>query len=134
MKLLLALLIGTLFSPVGALTIKYSEDVVIEFAPRSSVVTATAARTIQQVVERAGKRCSASGIELVALEAVVDPRYRAVASDRNSSLRKTLTQFGTPGQRIHQSTFEAQSPPDYLRSGVRSDSVHLQLVCTPSDA
>jgi hypothetical protein len=73
MKLIPALLTGALWSPVGALTIKYSEDVVIEFAPRSSVVTATAARTVHQVVERAAKRCGASRIEVVALEAVVDP-------------------------------------------------------------
>ncbi|MDP9907917.1 hypothetical protein J2W27_000010 [Variovorax boronicumulans] len=125
------ILIGVLCSNADARSIKHLENVILTFPPSSSVVAASSVRSLSQTIDRAAQKCPTWGIEVIALEAVIDPMHRMIAMNRNASLRTALVQLGAPPGRIYGETFDARRPPSYVRDQVPTNAVQVQLVCTP---
>lgn len=128
-----AILLWISCASVHALSIKYSEDLTFQFAPRSDVVSASAARTMVGVVERVMEYCrSVQNIEVIILVgATAQALPSSVESRRNANLGLLLVQLGVPKHLIYGTTRDLGKLRPHFRRQTVPNSVAMQLVCAP---
>ncbi|MDM0059527.1 hypothetical protein [Variovorax fucosicus] len=125
------LLSAVLCSDAGATSIRFSQDVTRLFEPRSSIVAASAVRSLVGALEQVAQKCATYGVEVAVLGAAIDPARRTIAVDRNESVRRVLIQLGVTPRRIYEQTFDLRRPPMHLRNQVTPNAVEMQVVCIP---